>query len=177
VVLDVGCGAGVDVFSASRRVGQLGHVIGVDMTLEMILKARQLAEKYDYKNVDFRLGEAERLPVETKTVDVVISNCVLNMVPDKLQALEEMHRVLRRRGTLSMTDVIATHTQPRQRNTDPLDWAASAVGAITVIAYVRLLRKAGFQRIHAFDEESVRNKLQIQSSVQVNAMAFLASKP
>ena len=112
-VLDLGSGAGNDVFIARHEVGPEGRVIGVDMTPEMIVKARTNASKLGYDNVEFRLGEIEQMPVETGSVDVVISNCVLNLVPDKAGAFAEMFRVLRPGGRFCVSDIVATGELPR----------------------------------------------------------------
>ena len=112
VVLDLGSGAGIDVFVARRSVGEAGRVIGVDMTEAMIERARANAAKLGYDNVEFRLGEIEQLPVGDDAVDVVISNCVLNLVPDKAQAFAETFRVLKPGGHFCVSDIIATGTLP-----------------------------------------------------------------
>ena len=113
-VLDLGSGAGNDVFIARHEVGPEGRVIGVDMTPEMIVKARANASKLGYDNVEFRLGEIERMPVDAGSVDVVISNCVLNLVPDKAGAFAEMFRVLRPGGRFCVSDIVATGELPPQ---------------------------------------------------------------
>ena len=105
-VLDLGSGAGVDVFLAAKAVGPEGHVIGVDMTPEMIARAWENAVKGGYKNVDFRLGEIEHLPVESESVDVVISNCVINLVPDKQKVFADIYRVLKTGGKFSISDMV-----------------------------------------------------------------------
>ena len=112
VVLDLGSGAGLDAFVARHEVGAAGHVIGVDMTAEMIAKARENAARSGFDNVEFRLGEIEHLPVDASTVDVVISNCVLNLVPDKQQAFAEIIRVLKPGGHFCISDVVSSGTLP-----------------------------------------------------------------
>ena len=111
-VLDLGAGAGVDAFVARRLVGEEGKVYGVDMTPDMVAKARANAEKLGYRNVEFRLGEIERLPFERDMIDVVISNCVLNLVPEKARAFAEIHRVLRPGAHFCVSDIVASAPLP-----------------------------------------------------------------
>ncbi len=118
-VLDLGSGAGFDAFLASKRVGKAGKVIGVDMTPEMVGKARENAEKLNFTNVEFRLGEIERLPVEDNSVDVVVSNCVINLSPDKSSVFREMYRVLKPGGRISVSDILASGEMPQEIKDNP----------------------------------------------------------
>jgi len=147
VVLDLGSGAGIDCFLASKKVGPKGHVIGVDMTPEMVLKARENARKGGYPNVEFRLGEIEHLPVADRTVDVVVSNCVINLVPDKGPVYREAFRVLRPGGHLAISDVVATRPIGEKERADPSLWSSCSSGALEPREVKRLLKRAGFKDI------------------------------
>ena len=146
-VLDLGSGAGFDCFLAADAVGPTGRVVGVDMTPEMVEKARANAAENDAANVDFRLGEIEHLPVADATVDVVISNCVVNLSPDKPQVFREAARVLRPGGRLAIADVVQTATFPPEVSRDPESLAACVAGASTVDALETMLADAGFTDI------------------------------
>lgn len=175
-VLDLGSGGGIDVFNAAKLVGLNGKVIGVDSTPEMIFKARELARKYDYRNVEFRLGEIEHLPVESNSVDVVISNCVLNLVPEKALAFREIYRVLKPNGLLAVSDMNATEPLS-DREIDPEDWAACIAGAVTTEEYEDLLRKTGFQNIKALDENHPIDQECCSKGISAKSVTWLASKP
>lgn len=155
-VLDLGCGGGFDCFLASRRVGESGCVIGVDMTPDMITLARKNAERGGYTNVDFRLGEIEHLPVADGSIDVIISNCVINLSLDKEQVFKETFRVLKRGGRLSISDVVATEQIPQQIRND-LQLIASCIGGAEHVDDVRtMLKNAGFHDISLTPEENSR---------------------
>ncbi len=147
VVLDLGSGAGIDCFLAAKRVGTKGQVIGVDMTPEMLGRARENARRGHYTNVEFRLGEVEHLPVADDSVDVVISNCVINLVPDKGQVYREAFRVLRRGGHLAISDVVATRPISARERADPSLWSSCSSGAIEGKEVEALLRRVGFQEV------------------------------
>ena len=150
VVLDLGSGAGIDCFLASRQVGPSGKVIGVDMTPEMLERARANAERGGFDNVEFRLGELEALPVADGSVDVVLSNCVLNLVPNKARALGEAFRVLRPGGRLAISDMVSDIDPPAVLRGD-LD-AVAACLPIGRDAYLRQLRDAGFDQVRIAEE-------------------------
>lgn len=153
-VLDLGSGAGFDAFLAARRVGPAGMVIGVDMTPEMVAKARRNAEKGGYDNVDFRLGEIEALPVEAGTIDVIISNCVINLSTDKPAVFAEAFRVLKPGGRLAVSDVVATADLPDDVKRDPSLHSACIAGASTIDDLETMLGKAGFADIGIEQKES-----------------------
>ena len=146
-VLDLGSGAGVDVFLAARQVGPDGKVIGVDMTPEMIWRARQNAAQEGYANVEFRLGEIETMPVETGSIDVVISNCVLNLVPDKRRAFSEIQRVLKVGGRIAISDMVSYGQIPESIRQDAEAWAGCIAGAIDQAEYLEIIREAGLANV------------------------------
>jgi arsenite methyltransferase len=147
VVLDLGSGGGIDCFVAAHRVGPTGRVIGVDMTPEMIRRAREQAAQAGSRNLEFRLGEIEHLPVADASVDVVISNCVINLVPDPAEVYREAFRVLRPGGRLAVADVVASRPIPEEIRTDPARWASCSAGARSPDEVTTTLRGAGFVEI------------------------------
>ena len=144
-VLDLGSGAGVDVFLAAKQVGPQGRAIGVDMTPEMIARAWNNAVQGGYQNVDFRLGDIEDLPVSGDSVDVVISNCVINLAPDKRRVYAEIFRVLKPGGRFSISDVVTYGEMPEPVRQDMALWAGCVAGAIDRDEYLELVRQAGFE--------------------------------
>jgi len=147
VVLDLGSGAGFDAFLAAQRVGKTGRVIGVDMTPEMIEKASANAKKGNYSNVEFRLGEIEKLPVEDNSVDVIISNCVINLSPDKESVFKEAFRVLRPGGRLMVSDLVLTRDLPAANKESVEAYVGCLAGAIMKEEYISDIKKAGFKDI------------------------------
>jgi SAM-dependent methyltransferase len=158
-VLDLGSGAGFDCFLAADAVGPTGTVLGVDMTPEMVEKARQNIDKNDSENVEFRLGEIEHLPVSDETLDVVISNCVINLSPDKQQAFDEAFRVLRRGGRLAISDVVQTAEFPADVRQDPDAMTGCITGASTITELRDTLSTAGFEEIDITPKESSKSFL------------------
>ncbi len=156
MVLDLGSGGGVDCFLAARQVGLEGHVIGVDMTPDMVSKARSAAERDGVKNIEFRLGEIEHIPVADNTIDVIMSNCVINLSPDKPQVFREAYRVLKPGGRLAVSDVVATRELPEsiKRNLD--QHAGCVSGAALVPAVEKMLHDAGFSGITVSVKEKSR---------------------
>ncbi len=146
-VLDLGSGGGIDCFLAARQVGPDGHVIGVDMTPAMIEKARANQASLGLENVEFRLGEIEHLPVADGAVDVILSNCVINLSPDKLQVLREAFRALRPGGTLSVSDIVTSGPLPDAVKQSLSAWAGCVAGALEADDYLSFLEQAGFMDI------------------------------
>jgi SAM-dependent methyltransferase len=146
-VLDLGSGAGFDCFLAAREVGATGRVIGVDMTPEMVEKARANASANGARNVEFRLGEIEHLPVADDSIDVIISNCVVNLSPDKPRVFDEAFRVLRSGGRLAISDVVLTAAVPPEVRADPDSVASCVAGASTVDQLDTILTDAGFESV------------------------------
>jgi SAM-dependent methyltransferase len=143
-VLDLGSGGGIDCFLSAQKVGPTGKVIGVDMTAEMLEKARQNRAKLGLDNVEFRLGEIEHLPAADNTVDVIISNCVINLSPDKPQVFREAFRVLRPGGKLSVSDITTNGPLPEAVKSNMSAWAGCVAGALDVKDYVAAIEAAGF---------------------------------
>lgn len=144
-VLDLGSGAGFDCFLAAKGVGPQGRVIGVDLTPEMIAKAGENAKRSGYRNVEFRVGEIEKMPIEDNSIDVVISNCVINLAPNKAQVFREIHRVLKPGGRMLLSDIVLLEELPPEvRDSDPA-YIGCIAGAMLKDDYLRLLREAGFE--------------------------------
>jgi len=156
VVLDLGSGGGFDCFLAAEKVGNSGRVIGVDMTPEMMSKARENAVKGKYKNVEFRLGEIEHLPVADSSVNVIISNCVINLSPDKKQVFREAYRVLKHGGRLAISDVVAVKKLPDRVKKNLAAYAGCVAGAALVSDLKDMLSKAGFSKVKVEINEASR---------------------
>jgi ubiquinone/menaquinone biosynthesis C-methylase UbiE len=154
-VLDLGCGAGLDAFVARKEVGDSGQVIGVDMTAEMIARARANAQKSGFDNVEFRLGEIEHLPVVSDSVDVVISNCVLNLVPDKEKAYAEIFRVLKPGGHFCISDIVSSQPLPDCLKEVAEAYAGCVSGAIPKDDYLQIIDEAGFGQISVASERKI----------------------
>jgi SAM-dependent methyltransferase len=152
VVLDLGSGGGVDCFIAAKKVGKTGRVIGVDMTPEMIAKAQANAKRGGFDNVEFRMGEIENLPVEDGTVNAVISNCVINLSPDKPQVFREAYRTLAPGGRLMVSDIVLLRELPEQIRKSVDAYTACVAGALSRDEYIGAIRAAGFEDVEVIGE-------------------------
>ncbi len=151
-VLDLGSGGGIDVFLAANKVGEKGKVIGVDMTREMIRKAGENARRGGYENVEFRLGEIENLPLEDERVNVIISNCVINLSTDKGRVFEEAYRVLKPNGRMMISDIVTEKELPPEIRKSFSAWANCIGGALVKRDYLNAIKRAGFKDIKILDE-------------------------
>lgn len=147
VVLDLGSGSGIDVFIAASKVGPKGRVIGVDMTKEMVSRAKRLARVNGYKNVEFRLGEIEKMPVEDGSVDTIISNCVINLSTDKDKVFREALRVLKPGGRLTLSDIVSEKPVPAELKDDLDAWSSCIAGALQKGDYLGRMTDAGFGKV------------------------------
>ncbi len=179
VVLDLGSGAGLDVLLASRQVGNTGKAIGVDMTPEMIEKAKENALKMGADNVEFRLGELENMPIESNSVDWVISNCVINLSPDKLQVFKEAYRVLKPGGKMIVSDIVADGLSEELRK-DLSAWAGCVAGALSENEYLQAINDAGFAETEvlsrALVEEEVLSQVADKFSGKIASIKVKAVK-
>lgn len=171
IVLDLGSGAGFDCFLAANNVGRNGKVIGVDMTPEMLDRARENAEKGGYRNIEFRLGEIENLPVADNMVDVVISNCVINLSPDKKRVFEETFRVLRPGGRFMVSDIVLLQKLPDVIRNSVAGYVGCVSGAILKEEYLQIIKQAGFTDIKVIDEvgfpvDLMMNDAEIQALIK-----------
>lgn len=180
-VLDLGSGGGIDCFMAARQVGETGQVIGVDMTPAMMQKANQNKAKVDLPNVEFRLGQIEDLPVESDSVDVIISNCVINLSPDKAAVFRETFRVLKPGGRLAVSDMVTLGRFSTQERADMNAWAECITGAEDVADYVSAIKAAGFVNISVRDKGNpdveLANALSLGGSATLLSARVTAEKP
>jgi len=151
-VIDLGSGAGFDCFLAAHKVGESGRVIGVDMTPEMLDKARENARKGGYRNVEFRLGEIEHLPVADNAGDIIISNCVINLSPDKAKVFQEAFRILKPGGRLMVSDIVLLQELPAALKNSIEAYVGCLAGAVMKEDYIDAIRGAGFQDVKIIDE-------------------------
>jgi ubiquinone/menaquinone biosynthesis C-methylase UbiE len=160
VVLDIGSGAGIDVLLASKKVGESGRVIGLDMTPEMIERGKKNVEEAGVGNIEFRQGEAESMPVEDETVDLIVSNCVINLSPDKKKVFEEAYRILKPGGRILISDIV-THNLSQKIKDNMNAWVGCVAGALEEEDYLKTIRDAGFKDVEVvgkmvFDEGLVK---------------------
>lgn len=182
VVLDLGSGGGIDCFIAAKKVGENGRVIGVDMTPEMLDRARQNKQKLGAENVEFRLGEIEHLPVADNSIDVIISNCVINLSPDKPQVFSEAFRVLKPGGRLSVSDIVTDGHLPEEIKRDLSAWAGCVAGAWDAKDYIAAIKDAGFidivlvpQYFDAVTMEEAVEKLDLKNTMVIEGDAYRKS--
>jgi arsenite methyltransferase len=173
-VLDLGSGGGIDVFLAAKRVGAKGKAIGVDMTEEMVQKAKATASKYGYKNVEFRLGEIENLPVEDNSIDVVISNCVINLSSDKEKVFREAYRVLRPGGRIMISDLVTEGELPEDVRKSLDAWAGCVAGALEKSEYLDTVKRAGFGDVKIVSEARCGVNFSEDVSCTLEEMDFTA---
>jgi arsenite methyltransferase len=151
-VLDLGSGAGIDAFLAAKKVGERGRVIGVDMTADMVARGQQLAREHGHDNVEFRQGDIERLPVDTETIDVILSNCVINLTRDKLASFREAYRVLKSGGRLLIADLVTNGPLPADVRQSAVAWADCLAGAMAQEDYLETIRGAGFDSVEVVSQ-------------------------
>lgn len=177
-VLDLGSGGGIDCFLAAKRVGASGHVIGVDMTPAMLEKANANKEKMGVQNVEFRKGQIEALPVEANTVDIIMSNCVINLSPDKASVFRESMRVLKPGGRVSISDIVTEGEFSPELRADAEKWAECVTGAIDVNAYTGMMREAGFENIQVVDKVGAEDIVPRQAGMpRIYSARITAYKP
>lgn len=175
-VLDLGSGAGLDCFLAAKKTGETGKVIGVDMTPQMIKKARTNAKKYKYNNVTFKLGDIEKLPIESNSVDVVISNCVINLAPHKRQVFSEVHRVLKKGGRLAISDVVLTKNLTKEQVNNVKLLCACVSGAILKKDYLQILNELGFKVTIREEDKEIGKKWFGNNDLPIISIKFVATK-
>ena len=176
VVLDLGSGAGLDCFLAARKVGTTGKVIGVDMTDDMIQKARANATKYGFKNVEFRLGDIEALPVEDNSIDVIMSNCVINLAPHKYMVFKEAGRVLKPGGFMAISDVVLLKELTEAQKKDSALLCACVSGALLKETYIGMLEKAGFEVTIISEDREINKKWFNSDELPISSLKFIARK-
>lgn len=165
VVLDLGSGAGFDCFLAANQVGKTGKVIGVDMTAEMLERARENARKGNFDNVEFRLGEIENLPVGDNQVDIIISNCVINLSPNKERVFKEAFRVLRPGGRLMVSDIVLLKELPEEIKNSVAAYVSCIAGATTKKEYLKEIREAGFKETKVQGEAAFSTELLVNDPI------------
>lgn len=173
-VLDLGSGAGFDCFLTAKKVGSSGKVIGVDFSEEMIQKAKQNAEKMNYKNVEFRLGDIEDLPVEDNSIDIIISNCVINLAPDKTKVFSESYRVLKADGKMFVSDIVLLEDISDEIKNNEALLASCVGGALLRDEYIKIIKSAGF-KVKILSEDKEISKRQY-NGIPLESLKIEASK-
>lgn len=177
-VLDLGSGGGIDCFLAMRQVGPTGHVIGVDMTPEMLARANANKAQLKADNVEFRKGQIEALPVDDAAIDVVMSNCVINLAPDKRPVFAEAFRVLKPGGRVSFSDIVTEGDFSDELKSQLEDWSACVTGAIDVAIYVHLLKEVGFEDVQILDKVSAEEIVEQKTGMpRLFSARIVAHKP
>lgn len=174
IVLDLGSGAGFDVFLAAKKTGKLGRVIGVDMTEEMIKKARENAKKYNFENVEFRLGDIEELPIDDNFIDVIISNCVINLAPNKQNVFKEAYRVLKTDGKMYVSDIVLLEELTDEQKNDPGLIAGCVGGALLKDKYIDMIKNVGLN-VKILSEDKDISKRQY-NGINLESIKIEASK-
>ncbi len=180
VIVDLGSGGGIDVFRASKLVGLTGRAIGIDATPEMIWRARETARKNEYTNVEFRLGEIEHMPLENESADWVVSNCVINLAPNKEAVFKEAFRILKRGGRVVVSDIVAEEPIPPEAQRSMEEWAACLTGAILEDEYLSDLQRAGFMKIQVVERKPVEQRTaeeSLQQKLKLASLTITAQKP
>lgn len=177
-VLDLGSGGGIDCFLAARRVGESGHVIGVDMTPDMLAKANANKAKMGVRNVEFRQGQIEALPVADNSVDVIMSNCVINLSPDKPAVFREAFRVLKPGGRLSISDIVTEGDFSPELRAQVDKWAECVTGAIDAAEYIGMMLDAGFTDVQVVDKSNAEGIVAVQPGMpRVYSARITARRP
>ena len=177
-VVDLGSGGGIDCFLAAKQVGETGHVIGVDMTPAMLQKANAAKEKMAVSNIEFRQGQIEDLPIDANSVDVIMSNCVINLSPQKDKVFQEAIRVLKPGGRVAISDIVTEGEFTPELRADTEKWAECVVGAIDIQDYIGLMQQAGFERIDIVSKSNADSIVPIQDGMpRVFSARITAYKP
>jgi len=174
VVLDLGSGAGFDAFLAAKKVGNKGKVIGLDMTEEMIRKAKENAERYGYQNVEFKLGDIENIPIEANAINIIISNCVINLSPNKEKVFSEAYRVLKSGGKMFVSDIVLLEELTQEQRNDEELIAGCVGGAILKDEYIKLIQNAGF-KVKVLAEDKGISKRQY-NGIKLESLKIEATK-
>ncbi len=175
-ILDLGSGAGIDCFLAARKVGATGSVIGVDMTDAMLKKARENAQKYGFKNVEFRKGDIEQLPIANSSIDIIISNCVINLAPDKTKVFNEAYRVLKSGGKMYVSDVVLLKELSKEQRNDANLICECIGGALLESDYIDKLNQAGFTVQIVDEDKEICEKWFNHTELPIASLKFIAFK-